>query len=213
MCRSYVCNVTCNQAEKCPPGSLNYATPDSSKNILDTDFNGDQKMDLAVTSAASRYVSILLGDGKGLFSPAPTPNISAGNTPSSIVAGDTNGDKKVDLVLVNTGDSTVSVLLGDGQGSFSAAKNFAAGSTPYEVVLADIDGDRQLDLAIASGDDNTVRVLRGDGKGNFGTAAVLATDKNPRSVAVADFNGDKRLDLVTGNYSGDSVSVLLNQSQ
>jgi len=171
------------------------------------DFNGDDKLDLAVTNFDSETVSVLLGDGTGNFILASSP--ATGPSPGSVAVGDVNGDGKLDLVTANTDGNTVSVLLGDGTGNFSLASSPATGLWPHSVAVGDFNRDGKLDLAVANWGDQTVWILLGDGTGNFGLASSPATGANPASVAVGDFNGDGKLDLAVVNEWSYTISVLL----
>ena len=93
----------------------------------------------------------------------------------------------------------VSVLLGNGDGTFGAATNFAAGRRPASVAIGDLNGDGKLDLAVANSDSNNVSVLLGNGNGTFGAATNFAAGSEPRSVAIGDLNGDGKLDLAVAN--------------
>src|SRR5207249_2462038 len=97
------------------------------------DFNGDGKQDLAVGNQTSNNVSILLGDGAGSFSAATNFSTGAGTQPASVAVGDFNGDGKQDLAVANFFPNTVSILLGNGAGSFSAATSFGVSNTPLAV--------------------------------------------------------------------------------
>jgi hypothetical protein len=108
----------------------------------------------------------------------------------------------------------VSVLLGNGNGSFQSAVNFGVGLSPYSVAVADVNGDGRPDLAVADKGSNSLSVLVGNGDGTFRSTTNCGVASRPDSVAVADLNGDGRLDLVAANGSGglvtsNSVSVLL----
>ncbi len=118
--------------------------------IVAADFNGDGKLDLAVTDYGSNTVMILLGNGDGTFGPPTT--IPVGNEPYSIVAGDFNNDGKMDLVVANFGDNTITLLLGNGDGTFTEALGspYPAGNGPYQITAADFNGDGKLDLAVAN---------------------------------------------------------------
>src|SRR5262245_5587757 len=88
----------------------------------------------------------------------------AGLSPQSVAVADVNGDGVLDLAVANEGSATVSVLLGNGDGTFAAARNFAAGSFPRSVAVGDVNGDGVLDLAVANYIVNgTVSVLLGNG--------------------------------------------------
>jgi len=125
------------------------------------DFNGDSKLDLVVGNANGNSVSVLLGTGNGSFINAPGSPFAASN-PDGIAVADFNGDGKLDLVVANAvANNTVSVLLGNGNGTFTAAPGspFAVGGNPQGVAAADFNGDGKPDIAVLNGDDSTVSVL------------------------------------------------------
>jgi hypothetical protein len=133
-----------------------------------------------------------------------------GTNPRGVAVADLNGDGRPDLVVTNFKSNTVSVLLGNGDGTFAAAHNFAVGDEPSKgAVLADLNGDGRPDLAVANFGSNTVSVLLGNGDGTFAAAQNFATGTQPNGVVAADLNGDGRLDLATSNFGSNSVSVLL----
>lgn len=134
---------------------------------------------------------------------------TVGNGALTVVTGDFNGDKKLDLAVTNASDNTVSILLGKGDGTFTAANLLTVGTLPYSVAVGDFNADGKLDLAVTNTWDNTVSVLLGDGAGNFTGASVVATGIGPISLASADLNGDGKLDLAVANYDGCTVSILL----
>jgi hypothetical protein len=126
-----------------------------------------------------------------------------------VAVGDFRHNGILDLAVANNVSGTVSVLLGNGDGTFQAARNFAAGRDMKSVAVADVNGDGLPDLVVTS--TGTVRVLLGNGDGTFQTTHVsYVVGYNPLSVAVADFNGDGWPDLAVGNDSANNVSILLN---
>jgi len=177
------------------------------------DFNGDGNPDLAVTGSQSNNISILLGNGKGGFSPGAT--FDTGPTPIGVVSGDFNGDGKTDLAVVNNGLDNVSILLGKGDGTFGTAVNFGAGQAPVYVVAGDFNGDGKLDLAVTNSAGNNVSILLGKGNGTFGEPTNFATGVEPEFIAVGDLNGDGKLDLAVANFAENfgvgSVSVLFGK--
>ena len=102
--------------------------------------------------------------------------------------------------------------MGNGDGTFQAARNFAAGSFPVSVAVGDFNGDGVQDLAVANFDSANVSVLLGNGDGTFRAALNFAAGSNPFSVAVGDFNGDGLQDLAVANFNSNNVSVLLNNT-
>ena len=123
--------------------------------------------------------------------------------------GDFNDDGKLDLVVANVNNNTVSVLLGTGSGTFGAKTDFNTGSQPISVAVGDFNGDGKLDLAVANEGGNTVSILLGNGDGTFGAKTDFATGTQPLSVAVGDFNGDGKLDLAVTTVADNTVSILL----
>ncbi len=125
------------------------------------DFNGDGKLDLAIGNIAGNSVTILLGDGSGNFTTASGSPIAVGIQPEAIVAGDFNNDGKLDLAVANYGDGTVTLLLGNGDGTFTPASGspYAVGQGPIAIAAADFNGDGKLDLAVANLTDGTVSIL------------------------------------------------------
>ena len=124
-------------------------------------------------------------------------------------------DGKQDIVVLNQGQSpdltsSVSVLLGNGDGSFRPAVTTGILPAPTSVAVGDFNRDGRLDLAIANPSNNVVEVLRGNGDGSFqNNHLVIGVGQGPASVAVGDFDRNGALDLVTANSGSDTVSLLL----
>jgi Bacterial Ig-like domain (group 3)/FG-GAP-like repeat len=134
---------------------------------------------------------------------------SVGPSPDSIVVRDFNNDGIPDVATSNEGDGTVSVLLGKGDGTFTAAPNLFVGSRPKSIAAGDFNGDGFQDLAIANSKDATVSVLLGKGDGTFTTKSTPSVGLTPNSVTVGDFNNDGIPDLATANEEDNTVTVLL----
>ena len=131
-----------------------------------------------------------------------------GTASAEMATGDFNGDGILDLAVTNSNDGTVSVLLGNGDGTFKTAVNYAVGVTPFGIAVADLNHDGKLDLVVANYGDNTVSVLMGNGDGTFQPARSYAAGSRPVTVAVGDFNGDGKLDIAVADYD-DTVTVLM----
>jgi hypothetical protein len=127
---------------------------------------------------------------------------------SGFAVGDFNNDGKPDLAVVNDGSNNVSILLGNGDGTFQGAMNFPTEAGPSFVVAADFNGDGKSDLAIVYSGSNNISVLLGNGDGTFLVPVNYAAGASPSYAAVGDFNRDGKADLVIVN-NGSGVSVLL----
>jgi hypothetical protein len=175
------------------------------------DFNGDSKLDLAIANTQS-WVSIMTGDGSGYFNPFVT-FVTSAQYSSSIISCDFNDDGKIDLATGNGISNSVSVLLGDGAGGFSAPTNIATGDA-RSIINADFNGDGKMDLATANTLSNKASVLKGDGVGGFSSPINfgVGAGTQPWSVISADFNGDGKMDLAIANYISDNISVLINST-
>src|SRR5712691_7045228 len=121
---------------------------------------------------------------------------ATGSDPVSVAIADLNHDGFPDLVIVNSSSSDVSVLLGDGRGSFGPATRYPVGGAyPFSVAVGDLNGDGFPDLAVANSYSDSVSILSGDGRGGFAPPGALAVGARPYGVAMADLNSDGRADL------------------
>ena len=188
--------------------STGFLQPNS---VAVADVNGDGRPDLVVTYSGSMSkpgnVSVLLGNGDGTFQ--PPVSFAAGTDPRSVAVADVNGDGRPDLVVADYGvggsGGGVSVLLGNGNGTFQPALNQMAGMYPDSVAIADVNGDGRPDLVVGNAwDFSNVRVLLGNGNGTFQPAQNLTMASRVTSVAIADVNGDGRPDLVVTTHGNRS---------
>jgi len=177
------------------------------------EFNADGKLDLAVNGIV---VSVLLGNGDGTFFAAP--GVATGTYPSSVAVGDFNADSVPDLAVAGIFRDpetlewigVITVLLGNGDGTFQPRRAFSAGGSPRAVIIGDFNRDGVPDLAVAisSPGPNGVSVLLGNGDGTFEAPWTLQTADSPASVVTGDFNRDGALDLAMANTSSGTISVL-----
>jgi hypothetical protein len=145
--------------------------------------------------------------------------IKVGKTPNSIEVADLNKDKIPDLVIANGGDSSVTILLGKGNGTFREADGspFYAGSSPNDIVIADFNKDGKPDLAFANHTKKYLTVLAGDGKGGFkplsGSPFSVNVFPHTHGIATGDFNKDGNPDLVTDSWGNDRLEVLFGNNK
>jgi len=185
--------------------------------IVAGDFTGDGRLELAVANYVSNNVSILLGNGDGTFQPAV--QYAVGLAPDLIVAGDFTGGGRLDLAVgyrgnedfypVGNNPGGVSVLLGNGDGTFQPAVQYAAGLIPNFIVTGDFTGDGKLDLAVANQGSSDLSILLGNGDGTFQPAVQYAVGSSPGLIVAGDFTGDGRTDLAVANVFSNTVSMLL----
>lgn len=158
----------------------------------------------------------------GPATPPPTPSCgapsftasgnAAGISPTGLVIADFNNDMKHDVATANQVSNDVSVLLGNGNGTFMPHVEYAVGSSPYSLAAGKLNADNNVDLAVVNSASNTVSILLGNGDGTFGTHTTFPTGPAPIAIAVGDLNGDMKADLAIanfGNFFSGSVSILL----
>jgi hypothetical protein len=144
---------------------------------------------------------------------APAVSYPAGAVPAAVDSGDIDGDGVVDLVVANSGpgSTTISILRGNGDGTFQAAQNAPAGSRPVAVALGDLNGDGALDVVVCNSglSGNSVSTVLNTGAGTFAPPATFSVPGGPLSPAIADLNGDERADVVVAVNGANRVAVLL----
>ena len=141
-----------------------------------------------------------MGNGNGAF--AAAVNSAAAIHPTWLAVGDIDGDGKLDVAVANQNSSNVSILLGNGNGTFQPGVAYFTG-TPRIVLTGDFNGDGILDLIANNFNDDTIAVLPGRGDGTFGARIISPTSSGqPSAFAVGDLDGDGDLDaVVTYNVS------------
>lgn len=178
------------------------------------DLNGDGALDVMAPDMVGNAIAVLLGDGKGAFSPAPgSPFPSGAKRPGYAILADANGDSRLDVIAAHDDDPLLAVLLGDGRGGFSPApaSPIRLPSTVWGLAAADADGDGAVDLAAGTHARRGAHLLRGDGRGGFAPVpdAVPESGSGPGYVAWGDLDADGRPDLVVSHYESGDLAVLL----
>ena len=123
--------------------------------------------------------------------------IATGTTPEGIAVGDFNGDGIPDLAVANTGSNSVSIFLGNGDGTFTLHSTLATGTAPVMVAVADFNGDGKPDLAVTNSGSNSVSIFLGNGDGTFTLKSSFSSiEPGPSVIVVGDFNSDGIPDIV-----------------
>ena len=200
-----------------------FTTLNSPQTVVMADVNGDGFPDI-VEIGADQTVAVLLNKGDGTFK-SPSAYYVTGTTVTSPVAlavADLNGDGKPDIVVVNNTGNSVAVLLGKGNGTFTAqtadeaanstgtaAPTYDVGAGAFYVAIADLNHDGIPDLVVANFTDDTVSILLGKGDGTFKDQSVVDVGLGPDFISIADINNDGKPDLLVANSTEGTMEVLL----
>lgn len=152
------------------------------------------------------------GSNNGNSSIPPITNYAAGNAPSFVTSASLRGNGINDLIVANSNDSTVSILLGNGDGTFQPQITYATGSEPLSIATGQFNEtiDSYIDLAVANKQSNTVSILRGVGDGTFQRQTTLNAGRAPVSVVAANFHdlsSSTNVDLAVANQADNTISI------
>jgi hypothetical protein len=178
-------------------------------------MRADREPDSSGTAALATWLAVAMlavavsPAGAGVLFEAPFLPFDVSRSPSSVAIQDLNGDGHPDLVVSVYNSDAVSVLLGNGDGTFGARTDFVTGRNPQSVAIGDLDGDGRADLVATNYSAHTISVLLGNGDGTFRAKSDVAAGSYPQHVVLADLNHDGRLDAAVTNRGTNTVSVLL----
>lgn len=194
------------------PQKKNYPKGQGQADIVAKDFNGDDYIDIAVSGYWDAVVTVFLNDCLGGF--LDSMNYSVGDGVTALECGDFNEDGFVDIIACNFEDiNSLTVLFGDGTGSFGDRTDFFSEWVLTDIVVTDFDNDTHLDVAVAQLPGQKVFVLFGDGSGTFPEYDTYPVGVNPNQITCGDVNNDGSSDLIVTNYDAytmGSIKVLIN---
>ena len=177
------------------------------------DLNSDNQLDITVANSGSGNIGVLYGYGNGSFTNQTTFSTELNFIPQSVAVGDFNNDKKLDIVVADSGTNSVMTLLRYDPGAFGNKTMYSTGtdSNPMWVAVGDLNNDGCLDFVVANGDSDNVGVFLGLGNGTFSSQTTYSTGSGsfPRCIAVADLNKDSQLDIIVCNFLHDSIGIFL----
>lgn len=177
------------------------------------DLDGDGWIDYVAINEASDDVRVLMNraDGTGRVNPVLTPTAPIGHEGSPNEAVDFDYDGRIDLAVSNSSSNFVSILRGNGNGSFAPQQTVNVGQRPHGIAALDVDGDADLDLVNANENSGNLSMMRNDGAGVFGAATTFDSGGNGEySLAAGDMNNDGLVDVVVGARNSQQLFVMLS---
>lgn len=190
-----------------------YQTNGKNRYVEAADFNGDGLLDAVSSNSETSDISFIKGyadyQGKKLLYNKTEAEYPTASGLYWVKSADFNGDGKLDIAGACRGANVVSVLIGNGNGTFQAKADYPTGSLPEHLAAADLNGDDIADLAVVNMGSSNVSVLLCNGDGTFQQKTDYPVGNNPRYVTAADLNGDGSTDLAVTNWADATMSVLL----
>ena len=168
-------------------------------------YSGESQFSASISAIFPETVQTVFASGFSSMSSVSSPNFQF----PTMSSGDFNSDGQTDIVVTNRGDASVSILLGNGNGTFTKTSQYPGGSDPFSVAVGDLDGDGNTDIVLADDSAGTVRVMLGKGDGTFQNPVLYPAGIAPVCLVLGDFNRDGALDVAIADESGNRIGILL----
>ncbi|HXD94227.1 MAG TPA: FG-GAP-like repeat-containing protein [Bacteroidia bacterium] len=211
--------VTQLNAQVCFKAAQTYTTANVAYSVKNADFDNNGIPDMVAVSCSTSYLAYLnvymnFSAGTSNFNTTNTYTLNSNSYPVDVAVGDFDGDGKQDVITVNSNLGSVSVLPGNGNGTFGAANTITTIAAPKAIAVADFNGDTKLDMAIISNTNNSLAIHLNTstaiGSFSFGTA-VTHTITSPYAITTANFDGTNGVDIaVVSNSAGNNLYEFLN---
>ena len=186
-----------------------YGTPYS---ITSGDFNSDGWLDVAIGMKQQKCVGILLGQGNGTFSPFTPYWTNSVSLHQTIIAGDINHDGRLDIIITETNNNRLGVILGHVNGTFFNEITYSTGdySYPFALALGDFNKDARLDVVVANMLSDDIGIFLGYINEDFVSTAVrpISSSSQPVSIVAEDFDNDNCLDIVVADRKNDEIVII-----
>jgi len=177
------------------------------EHLLVADVDADGQLDALTLNTLAGSATLLRGRGDGTFEGIVGVRGALGDL-TAVVVDDFNRDDLPDLAVASEDGGRIGILLGRGDGGFTALPPIAVGRQPRALAVGDFNGDDQVDLAVVNFGSDAVVILAGDGRGGFAAPSAIAVGIGPSAITTGSFSSPTATDLAIVNSLSDSVSVL-----
>jgi hypothetical protein len=181
------------------------------------DLNSDLRLDIVYADGMYSHVGVLLGSGNGTFENLTQYTTILNSEPWYVTLGYYNSDDFLDISVGNSLDSSISIFLGTGNGSFGTINTLSTGyeSIPWSVMFGDFDNDGQQDIVVANDGSYNIMIFFVYFNADFEneTSYTTGSGSHPYSVSVGDLDNDGQLDVVVANSGNDNIELMFDYKQ
>ncbi len=178
---------------------------------IPADLDADGWIDMTIMNEDTADLRIFMNQaaGTGTFDAFMTPTVAVGQQASPAEPADFNHDGNIDICVANIAANSVSIVLGNGDGTFAPQQQIPVGSSPRGIAVLDVDGDGDLDIVNTNTSSGNLSLLLNNGNGVFGAPTFFdGGGSGEWGLFAADMNNDKIMDLVVGSQGSQTISVL-----